>query len=308
VKLFGHIKRTIDRGDNTMKTTIQKLVITFLITCGLSIVSPAYAFNFPKFSMPRFGVKNDVQNATHSAKQEIIQEHKEDVRNKIASTSPMMKPARFWGFIAMANGKVTVKDGTTITITKDTKTYSIQTDDKTQFRRLFWGKSSFDEIQVGDTIQVFGKWTDEAKTIILARSIRDVSIQKRFGVFFGVVQSLTSNGWVMTTISTKRDNQTVTINTSTKLTNRKGETISQADIVVGHRVRVKGMWDRANNTVTEVTIVRDFSLPTLPVTVTPSVPSVTATPILTVSVTPTVTPVPTATPVPTDTPTPTTAP
>ena len=55
--------------------------------------------------------------------------------------------------------------------------------------------------------------------------IRDISIQKRFGVFFGVVQSVSDNGWVMTTIGLKRDNQTVILSASAVTTNRKGEAI-----------------------------------------------------------------------------------
>jgi hypothetical protein len=256
-----------------MKTTVQKLVIAILIVSGLFVTSPAYAFNFPKLpDFPSFGRRNEPPKDTRSAKQEFNQEHRDDSRNKMTTTSPTLKQFKFWGFIAMAKGIVTAKDGTALTIGKDGKSYTITTDDKTQFRRLFWGKSSLDEIQVGDSISVFGKWTDEAKTAILARSIRDISIQKRFGVFFGVVQSLTSNGWVMTAIGGKRDNQTVTISSSTELTNRKGETISQADIVVGHRIRVKGLWDKKNNTVTDVTVVKDFSLPV------PSTPSAAVTP------------------------------
>lgn len=278
-----------------MKTAIQKLVITILIVSELFVASPVYAFNFhlPKLpNFPGFGPKNEVpkniQNANHSASQVFSQDHKDT-----ATPPAQLKPFKFWGFIAMASGKVTAKDGTSITIEKNGKSYMILTDDKTQFLRLYWGKSSYNEIQIGDNVNVFGNWTDATKTTILARSIRDVSIQKRFGVFFGVVQSLTSNGWVMTTITGARDNQTVTISLSTKLTNRKGDSITQAEVLVGHRVRVKGMWDRANNTVTEVTVVKDFSLPPFPAgTITPSV-----------TATPTVTP--TSTPVPTDTPTPT---
>ena len=94
--------------------------------------------------------------------------------------------------------------------------------------------------------------------------VRNLSIQKRYGVFFGVVQSLNANGWVMTTISTKRENQTVIVSTSTKFINRKEVTITQGDIAVGHRVRVKGLWDKSNNTVSEVTSVKDFNLPPKP--------------------------------------------
>lgn len=174
----------------------------------------------------------------------------------------------FRGRAAIGTCTVTVKDGTTLTCTKEGNTYTVLTDDKTQFRRRFWGKGSLDEILVGHVINVIGSWGDDAKTTVQARLVRDTSIQKRFGVFFGQVKSLLSNGWVMTTVSGRRADQTVTVSSETKFVNRREETIGQADIQVGHRVRVKGLWDNVNNTVTEVKHVKDFSLPPI-VTPTP---------------------------------------
>jgi hypothetical protein len=202
-----------------------------------------------------------------------------------------LKNIKKLGYVALASGKITAVDGTTLTIEKDGKTLTVLTDDKTQFRRLYWGKSSLDEMKAGNTVNVFGHWTDEAKTTILARMVRNLSIQKRYGVFFGVVQSINSNGWVMTTVSGNRENQTVIVSSLTKFTDRKEETITQGDIVVGHRVRVKGLWDKSSNTVSEVKSVKDFNLP----------PKPSGTPVTT----PTNTPATTATPMPSETPTPT---
>ena len=163
------------------------------------------------------------------------------------------------GRAAIGSGTLSGKTGTTLTVTKDGKNYTVLTDSNTQLRRRFWGKATFDEFQVGDTLNVIGKWTDDAKTTIQARLVRDVSIQKRFGVFFGTVTSLNSNGWVMQTVN--RGNQTVTTVSTTKFTNRKEETISQSDVKVGDKVRVRGLWDKTANTITEVTATKDFSIP-----------------------------------------------
>ena len=177
--------------------------------------------------------------------------------------------------VAFGSGKLTAINGTTLTVEKDGKTYSVLTGTfekcSTHLRRRFWGTSTLTEFTVGDTVNVAGKFTDESKTTIEACVVRDVSIQKRFGVFVGEVTSLTSSGWVMTTVSEKRANQTVTVTTTTKYTNRKNETITQSNIKVGDRVRVKGMWNRVINTVTEVSNVKNYSLPvTTSVTVTPT--------------------------------------
>ena len=165
------------------------------------------------------------------------------------------------GKAAIGSGTVSSKSDSQLIVTKDGVTYTVNITANTQFRRRFWGKSDLNEIQVGDTVNVIGKWTDDTKTIIEARLIRDISIQKRHGVFFGTVSSLTSDGWIMTTV--KRGNQTVTVNSSTKFVNRKTEIITQADIKVGDKVRVKGLWDRNSNTITEVSHVKDFSLPAI---------------------------------------------
>lgn len=163
---------------------------------------------------------------------------------------------------------VTAKDGATLTVTKDGKTVTVVTDSKTIFRRKYWGKSTLDEISVGDVINVHGKWADDTKTKIIAWLIRDTSIQKRNGVFVGKVTGLSASGWVMETVN--RGSLTVAISSSTKLVNRKGETIVQADIKVGDRVRVKGLWDKKLSTLTEATHVKDYNLPVVP-SITPSV-------------------------------------
>ncbi|MBI3576695.1 hypothetical protein HY086_01495 [Candidatus Gottesmanbacteria bacterium] len=168
------------------------------------------------------------------------------------------------GKAAIGSGTVTAKSGTTLTVSSGGKTFTVLTDDKTQFRFRFWGKGSLAAIQVGDTVNVIGKWQDDAHTTVLARLVRDISLQRRFGAFIGAVKSLLPSGWVMTTVSGNRPDQTVTISSSTKFVNRNEETITKADIVVGHRVRVKGLWDSAVNTITEVKAVKDFSLPPKP--------------------------------------------
>src|SRR5689334_19625315 len=91
------------------------------------------------------------------------------------TTTPKMGLLRafFQGRAAVGSGKLTAVNGTTLTVEKDSKSYTVLTDDKTQFRRRFWGKATVSEYQVGDTLNVIGMWTDDAKTTIQARLIRD---------------------------------------------------------------------------------------------------------------------------------------
>lgn len=159
----------------------------------------------------------------------------------------------------IVNGTVVAISSTTLTVTKNTTTYIINTDDKTKFRRHFWGKSSLAEISVNDRINVWGKFTDDGKTTILARLIRDLSIRKRKGAFFGTITNVSGSTFVIQTLS--KSNLTVTVSGTAKLVNRREQAISITDLKVGHRVRVKGVWDDVLHKITETTQIKDFSLP-----------------------------------------------
>jgi len=163
---------------------------------------------------------------------------------------------------AIGTGKVIAIDGETLTIVQDDKTYTVLTDSSTKFRRKFWGVSSLEEVSVNNLVHVIGKWQNEERTQIKAILIRNLSVQKRYGVFFGVVTSVSESRFVME--SAKRETQSVTISNSTKIVDRVMTTISLSDIKIGHRVRVKGTWDSANSTIVDVVQIKDFSIPILP--------------------------------------------
>ena len=163
--------------------------------------------------------------------------------------------------------KVESISGSTLTVSKDGKTYTINTDSSTKFRRLFWGQSSLSEISVGDNLNIWGKWTDDAQTTILARLIRDTSIMRRFGVFIGTVKSKSTDSFVLQ--SNARGDQTVYFDAKTKFINRKGASITYNDVNVNDKVKVRGMWDKTLSKITQVNQVKDFSLPPKPTTTTP---------------------------------------
>lgn len=157
--------------------------------------------------------------------------------------------------------KVTAKDATSITVDNDETSVKVDITANTHFRRKFWGKSTLAEIVVGDSVDVVGRWVNEGKTEIKSVLIRDLSIQKRFGVFFGTIKTITGTGFVMTTIQI--GDEVVTLDTA-KLIGRTGRLIKASDILVGHRVRVRGLWDAVNFTITQVSEVKDFTLPVVP--------------------------------------------
>lgn len=221
----------------------------FIALITLILIAPT-----PSYALPR-PLKEEVREAKQAVN--------EDIDERLSTKPGLLQ--RIVGKLtraAIINGTVSAKNGTTLTVTKSSKTYTVQTDGKTQFRRRFWGKGALDEIQVGHNVNVHGRWTDDSQTTIQAVLVRDLSVQKRFGVFFGNVTSLSTNGWVMDTVV--RGSQTVTVSSTTRFVNRRGAPIAQTDIAVGHRLRVKGLWDKEANTITEVTHVKDFSLPPIP--------------------------------------------
>jgi hypothetical protein len=161
------------------------------------------------------------------------------------------------GFVM--NADLTGISGTTLTITKDGKAYTVTTSETTKLKRHYGGDSALTEFAVGNKIDVLGLWTDTAGTTIAAGTIRNRSIMKRWGAFIGEVVSKTGNTIVLK--PKNRENQTVTLSTTTKYINREAKTITSVDVLVGHRIRVKGVWDKSNNTIIQVTQLKDFSLP-----------------------------------------------
>lgn len=231
--------------------TKTPIAIAITVLTSLSFVAPVYAEADNNFFGAR--VKDELE-----ARAELKNERQEKQGSR---PGVLNKILNLKGRAAISTGKLTAKTDTTLTVEKDGKSFTVALDSKTQFRRRFWGKATLEEMSVGDTINVVGLWADDQHTTITAKLVRDISIQARFGVFFGEVKSLLSNGWVMSTVSSKRADQTVTVDSSTKFTNRKGETITQSEITVGQRVRVKGLWNSDDNTLTEVKEVKDFALP-----------------------------------------------
>ncbi len=159
-------------------------------------------------------------------------------------------------------GKITAINGSTLNIEKEGKNYIVHTDEKTQPRRHYWGESSLQEFSVGNKVNVVGRFIDKEKTTIMAHMIRDLSIMKRHGLFLAEVTKKNNDNFAMKPVN--RPDQTVYFRSSTKFKDRLGRNISYASIQVGHKVKVRGIWDKSSNKVTEVVEVRDLSFPPQP--------------------------------------------
>jgi len=214
-------------------------------------------------------IRKDIREMVKENRQEIREEVKELKGTPRPTIAAMRKSLNLIARLSdvtlvsktgsMTSGALTVKtkEGTTLTVNLGANSHVM---------RRFWGKvGSFDEMQVGDVLNITGKYTDDTKTAVNAILVRDRSIQKRFGVFIGTVSNVSATGFTLTTPN--RGAQTVTLTSSMKLTDRTGKTITATDMQNGHRVRVHGLWNVQAKTLTEVKQLKDFSLPVRPTAV-----------------------------------------
>lgn len=194
-------------------------------------------------------IREEVKEKIREKKKGFIEKFKGFVQKKLRWT------ARVKGTVeSIGENQLTVRS-------VDGKVYTVNISDKTKLVRRFGGKSSLSEFSVGDEVNVIGKFTDENQTTIEAVLIRNLSLQKRWGAFLGTVKEKGSDNFVMETVN--HGSQTVYFS-GAKLVNRRQESIVYGDIQVGHRVRVKGVWDRELNKISPTDEVKDFSLPPLP--------------------------------------------
>jgi len=171
------------------------------------------------------------------------------------------KLGRVLRFGARITGNLTAVSTTSLTVqATDGKSYPVDITNA-QCRRRFGGKCEWSELAVGDKVNVVGKWTDENKSVITGKLVRDTSIQKRFGVLFGKILTKSDTSFTM---EVKRGEEIFTVTvytTGAKFVQRNEKAMTSADIKIDHRVRAKGVWDRTLKEIRETTEVKDFTLP-----------------------------------------------
>jgi len=270
--------------DNNIKTTVFLFLIFYL-----SLSSKVYAFWSRKIEIEE--IKTTISAIKEEVKPTIavVREQTKEVIRLTITASPSAKPwqirkemkeqnkavleqiknqvkekVQVLRFNARVLGKITEigENYLKVSDNKNGKVYRVNISQKTQLRRRFWGRSGLKEFAVGDEVNVIGRFLDEEKTIIDAVLIRNHSIQRRWGVFFGKVLSKEGNTLKIETIN--RGELKVYVENTVKLVNRRGEAIGLGDIQLGHRIRIKGVWDKDLKEIREVEEIKDFSLPPLP--------------------------------------------
>jgi hypothetical protein len=234
---------------NMKKISLNLIILTIVLT----IVPSTFALS------PLRG-ENRISITPGEFRKEIKKEVKEKIENKGLLDKVKNFLKKNLRFEARVKGKITAIGTNSFSINGDDGTFQINITDKTQILRKFGGKSNLSEYSVGDEVMVIGKFTDDTKTAIDAKVIRNLSIQKRRGAFFGTVLTKETNSFTMQTL--KLGVQTIYFD-SAKFIKRNEETMTYADLKLGHRVRIKGVWDKTLNEIREVNQIKDFSIPVI---------------------------------------------
>jgi len=243
-----------------MKRNMISLILGLVLLLNTPSVFAEEVTPSPKvtgrFYEQRQEMKEKRENLIEQRK-EAVEELKEKKKNLMEQIKEKISKTLLFG--ARINGELTAINGNTLMVKKeDGNSYTINVTTDTQLRRRFGGKGELAEFAVGNKVNVVGKWTDENKTSINAKLVRNISVQKLFAAFIGKVTTKNADNFVMETEN--RGNQTVVFG-SAKFINRKEEVITYDNLQVGQRVRVKGMWDKSTNKIMEVKEVKNFDLP-----------------------------------------------
>lgn len=119
--------------------------------------------------------------------------------------------------------------------------------------RHTWGPSNISEFSVGDIINVWGYLDETDTSLVHAKTIRNVSVQKIYGVFRGIIASIDSANNTFVLKTGEKGNQTVVVSSDTKIINGT-TTASFADLQVGMGAVVRGVWDRTLSRIKAQTI------------------------------------------------------
>lgn len=203
--------------------------------------------------------RNEIRNEIRLENKGAVEEIKNQIKEKSQNLRLQVK---------IIGNILEISDKTWNIRDSNGKIYEIKIDEKTQLKRKYFGNALLSDFSEGDQIMVIGKFINEEKTIIEAILIKNLLLEKRWGVFFGEVKEVYEKSLVLRT--SMRGELTVYLGAETKIINRREELIEWKMIAVGHRLRVKGVWDKKLKEIKEVEEIKNFSLPsTLNKTVSP---------------------------------------
>lgn len=245
------------------KTIVEKLSLYVFVIGIFFIVRGTFA------ELSVGGVLREQKKGLIQEKIQNIKEVRENSKSLLEQAKNSIKEK----IKRQLKGQLVTISGNTLTVQKDTTSYTVLVTDKTELKRKFGGSSTLSEFSPNDTLIIIGNRVKNSDSMLSATEIeasyiRNMSIQRRFAVFTGEVTGKTSNTLTLTTVG--RGIQTVYISSNTQL-KEKNKTISLANIEVGNKIVVKGeLWDRTSNKIDAKMILKlNFQKPAPSVTKAP---------------------------------------
>jgi hypothetical protein len=221
---------------------MKKIILFCAIFASVAIIGIAQAKNEGNNGNPIGGfngkeIKANIENVLKSDLKQRIQIDETSSGNIVWLTGAKIV-------------SINTSSGTTtpnlITITIFGQTYKVQIDSTTNVVRQYWGKSSSDlsEFSVGDIINVYGNLDSSDYFLVHAKTVRNISIQKIYGVFNGSITTINSS--TSFTMNTKKiGTTTLIVNTDANTKIYQGKDVkSFSDLIVGTKINVRGIWDK----------------------------------------------------------------
>jgi len=133
---------------------------------------------------------------------------------------------------------------TTSTVPAVNQNITVKVDEKTNFVRKFWGHNSIEELTVGDKVMVVAKINTDGT--YQGQMVKDESIYFKQKFLAGTV-STTSSSSVNIKVGDK--DMVVKVNDDTKIIKSGVTSTTLANLVVGDKILVKGVYNTQNDSV-----------------------------------------------------------
>lgn len=156
------------------------------------------------------------------------------------------------GSMAFVLATVTAVDGDAVTATskKDpgiTWTVALDGDTKLAYR-------GNEKLEVGDLIAVSGTVTDDEGAARAIDASFVLAIDADYAAAHGTITAVDDAGGTITVATKHQGDVTVAVDSATTIQDRDGDSGVFADLVVGTRVRIQGLWNSLHDLVTAAAV------------------------------------------------------
>jgi hypothetical protein len=164
----------------------------------------------------------------------------------------------FYSEVLIQAGVITDIGDKTIGVSVFGYNYKINIEN-TNLLRQYWVTSELDEFLVGDVVNIFGYLDQDNYYLIHAKTIRNISLQKRISVLKGLVGSIDNTMKTFVLQTSDNGDQIVVVNSETKIIKSEpvfciqmigvycpsfiSTLVSFESLTVGEGMVVRGVWD-----------------------------------------------------------------